>query len=398
MAALLRQADDPMLLSATILGLSLTAVQDALPPQDAVPVVYEPRHMGGADLATGLYVRRDDDVVINGAPLLILRRTYLAGYRTSKQFGIGTTHDGEIYLHGDFQQISLIQADGSRILFRRRPGEPSIFKAVWVHDSGPSEWLDAEMRFALFGWKIRRRDGSELAFQSCGPGTKVTTCSIVQSKDPQGRSINYRRDFEGRLVRMEADSDRWIAFDYDSRNRITRARGSDGAIVEYQYDAAGRLWQAFATDGRVHRYLYNDRDELVRIFDPGHTLENRYDANGRMVHQVNRFAGDPEPLIFTFSYDLRDGKVVRTESTRSDGESSRYEFNKDSQTVSMEWRVNGRHLATLEFERQPVSQVLTAITVSCQEEPARRRTYPPPPDDDRRGHMRLVYTCLPASR
>src|SRR5262249_42286050 len=69
-----------------------------------------PLHKGGIDLGTGLYVRNDEDLTVPGTPALVLRRTYLSGYHVSKEFGIGTTHNGEIYLVGDpdrFQWIAI---------------------------------------------------------------------------------------------------------------------------------------------------------------------------------------------------------------------------------------------------------------------------------------------------
>jgi hypothetical protein len=45
------------------------------------PGSYEPLHKGHVDLRTGLYIRRNEDVVVRGTPALVLRRTYLSGYR-----------------------------------------------------------------------------------------------------------------------------------------------------------------------------------------------------------------------------------------------------------------------------------------------------------------------------
>src|SRR5512134_2321543 len=83
------------------------------PVRHDLPEDYEPLHKGGVDLPTGLYTRENEDLVVNGTPALILRRTYLSGYRISKQFGIGATHPGEEYLIGDperFQWAALIPA------------------------------------------------------------------------------------------------------------------------------------------------------------------------------------------------------------------------------------------------------------------------------------------------
>jgi hypothetical protein len=60
-------------------------------PQAAVsarPVaVHVPVHKGSIDLPTGLYVRVNEDLVVQGSPLLVLRRTYLSGFRESREFG-----------------------------------------------------------------------------------------------------------------------------------------------------------------------------------------------------------------------------------------------------------------------------------------------------------------------
>ena len=332
-------------------------------PQDRsdLPPYYQPKHKGSFDIGTGLYTREDEDIIVAGDPSLILRRTYLSGYHVSRQFGIGTTHNGEIYLYGDFQRVSIIQPKGYRIAFERMPGAESPFSATYIHSSGPEEWVGAQMRFALFGWKVLRRDGSELTFQGCGGGT---TCSIIQSRDARGKIIDYRRDLSGRLTRMHS-GDRWIAFEYDTRGRVTHASASTGKAVDYQYDAAGRLWQVFADDGRVHRYRYTERDELATIWDPGTTIENYYDANGRVIRQVNRYPGDPEPLIFTASYELNGKDVIAAEITRSDGQSTSYTFDEGHNATSERFSFEGQHLVTLTYDRNSDTKVTAAIIATC---------------------------------
>src|SRR5437899_6895212 len=51
-------------------------------------VPLKPLHKGYADLSTGLYIREDDDLVVNTAMPIILRRTYNSGDGGhSRQFG-----------------------------------------------------------------------------------------------------------------------------------------------------------------------------------------------------------------------------------------------------------------------------------------------------------------------
>src|SRR5215471_19652530 len=52
-------------------------------PMPPIPEGYRPLHKGHIDLATGLYVREDEDVVLRGAPSFILRRTYRTRDRRS---------------------------------------------------------------------------------------------------------------------------------------------------------------------------------------------------------------------------------------------------------------------------------------------------------------------------
>ena len=334
-------------------------------PHD-LPDDYVPLHKGGADMSTGTYVRENEDLVVRGTPALILRRTYIAGYRVSKQFGIGASHDGERYLHGDgqrFQWVELIHANGSRIAFRRTSPGTSFLNAMYRHWATPSEWQGARLGWTGGSWAARRRDGTLERFQACGPnGPK--TCSIVEWRDPDGHTIHYQRDPAGRLLRMIADS-RWIAFDYDAADRIVRAHASTGAAVHYGYDARGRLARASASDGTVRRYTYTERDELATVDEPDATLENFYDANGRCVRQINRFRDGSEPLTFVFAYELEDGAVVRTTSSRSEGSWTAYTWGAGRYSTSETRGVGGVQLVAFTYERDPATNAIASLTLTC---------------------------------
>jgi YD repeat-containing protein len=323
-----------------------------------LPRGYEPLHKGGVDIPTGLYVREDEDLVVGGTPPLILRRTYLSNYRVSAHSGIGATHNGEIYLHGDLQRISLIVAKGSRITFDRTSAGGSYLNATFEHRSR-DEWDSARLGWVGLGWVLRRADDELLLFRGC---RSTTVCSIIQSRDPHGHTINYRRDGSGRLARMEAQ-DRWIAFDYDNRNCIVRASSSGGHIVTYEYDSAGRLSRASGDNG-VHHYTYTDRDQIATMEDPGRTIENQYDANGRCIKQIVRTGSESAALTFDFSYRLHGDAVVQTDMARSDGEWSSYAFSQNRSLLSEHWRRPGLE-AYVTYERDPETEQATAVTVTC---------------------------------
>jgi YD repeat-containing protein len=359
-----------------------------------LPDNYEPRHKGAVDLASGLYYRENEDLVLPGRPALILRRTYLANYHASKQFGVGALHNGEEYLIGDgqqFQWISLILARGSRINFRRVSPGTSHFGARFVHDETETEWRDAQLHWSGLTWLLERADGSTMVFKGCGVGT---VCSIIKSQDADGHAIYYRRSFAGVLLKMDDGAGRWIAFDYDERGRISRAHASTGRQVRYDYDERGRLTRAAASDGLVYRYTYTDLDELATIEEPGTSIENSY-KDGRCVHQVNRYPGD-EPLIFDFSYRLEGKRVSRTESRRSDGTYESFTFDESRRTTTATFGAEGYDPIAFAYERDPATKALTALTVTCPDlgTGAFRRTVSATAANRDQVKAQLVAQCL----
>src|SRR5687767_6150932 len=131
------------------------------------PGEHTPLHKGGVSLSSGIYVRENDDLILAGTPALVLRRTYISGYRASKQYVIG---DGE-----RFQWVSLIQANGSRVHFIRSSPGTSFFNARYRHSSTTGEWNGAELGWNWGQWVLRRRDGLAMSFQSCN---SKTICSL----------------------------------------------------------------------------------------------------------------------------------------------------------------------------------------------------------------------------
>jgi YD repeat-containing protein len=333
-------------------------VEHDLPPD------YEPLHKGGAYLATGMYTRENEDLIVRGTPALILKRTYLSGYHKALPFGIGTTHSGDIWIRGDgerFQWAELILDSGKRVSFQRTSSGTSFANAMYEHREGLPGWAGARLGWTGVHWALRRRSGALFVFQACGGRGQV--CSILRARDEDGHTTNYRRDQQGRLLAIES-GDRWIKLDYDGRNRITHARGSNGVEVRYEYEDGGRLARVTSSDGSIRRYGYNDRNELTTIEEPGTSIENHFE-NGRCVRQINRFADGSTPYVFDFTYELKEKRVVETESRRSDGTWVRYRWNEAGAAVS-ESRGHGRQEAfSLTYERDATSQVVTALTLTC---------------------------------
>jgi YD repeat-containing protein len=330
-----------------------------------LPASYRPVHKGHVDMATGLYIREDEDIAVAGTPALILRRTYLSNYRVPKQFGIGTTHNGEWYLIGDGNQFSwaaLILADGSRVQFRRISAGSSYANALYKNSEPSEEWTAALLGWTGLSWTVRQRDGSTWRFRPCGVGS---VCSVMDSRDADGHTIHYRRDPRGRLIKMESSADRWIALEYDDRDRIARAYSSNKDNVRYEYDERGRLTRVTSDQGTTRRYGYTEQDQMASVEDPEIGITNTYDANGRCTRQVDRFPGSEETLSFQFDYAVEGSRVAAATSTQSDGTWSRYSFNERRQTTSETWGADWLTPTTISYELDPVTGAKTALLVTC---------------------------------
>jgi YD repeat-containing protein len=352
-------------------GLFLLGASPSVPAADhPLPAGYEPVHKGGVDLGTGLYVRENEDLLVDGTPPLVLRRTYLSGYRVSRQFGIGTTHNGEESLAGDrerFQWVALFLARGTRINFKRVSPGTSVLNALYVHDESATEWLGARLGWTGLNWALRKRDGSLALYQGCGGRRKH--CAIIQDRDAHGHTIHYRRDRSGTLVRMETGADRWIAFEHDASGRAIRAHDSTSREARYTYDARGRLVRVTTSDGIVHRYGYTDADELATIEEPDTSIENVY-RDGRVVRQVNRFP-DREPYTFDFTYTVEAGRLVATGTRRSDGSWAQYTWDEHGRSTSEIIGQDGLEPAVFTYQRDPTTGGITALTLTCPDRQGR---------------------------
>lgn len=365
------------------------------PAAHDLPADYTPLHKGHITLDTGAYIRENEDLVVPGTPALILRRTYVSSFRNTGAFGFATTHAAERYVIGDpeaFQWAALVRPGESRVRFARTSPGTSFMNAMFQARSHLGDWEGARLGWTGSDWALRQRDGSLARFQSCGPGPN-SLCSMVQERDADGHVINYRRDSAGRLMKMEASSNRWIAFEYDDHGRVVRAHDSTPREVHYRYDTRGRLERVTSSDNTVRRYTYTDQGELATILEPETDIENTY-KDGRCIRQVNRYADGAEPFVFDFDYQVNGDAVVRTDTRRSDGSWTQYSFDASGFTTSETWGVAGAGPVSFILERDPVTHGVRALSLTCPDRTGRalRRSSLVAPGQEDRIKADLVTT------
>ncbi len=348
------------------------------PEQHDLDPDYEPLHKGHVSLSTGLYIREDEDLIVHGTPTLILKRTYRSGFHIQREFGVGTTHNGGRLLEGDAERFSWVgftDSDASDVRFERVSHGTSYANALFEHRSSTSEWQGAQLGWVGSGWAVRRSDDGVLMFQGCGENDNPH-CWILWERDSDGHRVDYKREASGRLLRIEASPERWIAFDYDDKNRITRAYSSDKEEVRYTYDQRGRLSLVRAVNGEQTHYKYSDRDEMISIDTPTMLIENTFDKSGRVIRQVDSYPNDvDEPYTFDFTYKVADNRVVESETKNSDGSWDRYKY-ANGFVIEESRGSAGYQPLTYTYKRDQATNAVKSITVTCPDRRGQSVTHP----------------------
>jgi YD repeat-containing protein len=320
-------------------------------------------HKGHANIGNGVYIREDDDLVVNTPMPIVLRRTYNSGDRFARPFGLATTHAGEWWLHGNGDHAvpwgELILADGARIRFERITPGPTEEGAVLRHDSTPTEFNGSLLSFTGALWELRFPDGS---FASFGP-PKV--CFLQERRDADGHRIQYVRDASNTLLRMESEGQS-IALEYDAQKRIVRASDTTGKDVSYGYDDLGRLVRAAGNNGVVRQYEYDERNNMVAIREPGRIVRNWFDEKGRWSRQVVKSGeDDPDPYVATAHYVVEGNSVVETDLDEGDGLNV-FRFNEHHYVLSETLDADGDAPIVFTYDRDEITNVLKGATLSCR--------------------------------
>jgi hypothetical protein len=150
------------------------------------------------------------------------------------------------------------------------------------------------------------------------------------------------------------------------------------------------------SDGTVRGYTYDDRDQLIRVRDPNRIIQNWFDAAGRVVRQeVRRSETDTDPYVATVRYVLNDGSI--TEADFDEGEGVvRYKYNSSHLIASKTFDPESRTRVTFTYEREPTTNALIRITLSCLGPSGPlSRPLPPTPDLEATAQLALIRdVCL----
>jgi RHS repeat-associated protein len=288
------------------------------------------------DLSTGLFVYKKTDLYLSDIIPIRLTRTYRPNDGASRGFGIGTSHNDDLFLVGTtfpYTYMDLVFADGARVECPRTSPGTSFADAVYQCNSMPGQFFAATIAWNGNGWTLTRRDGFLYKFPDGFNSSRAQQNAVLSITDRNGNALNFTRDAKGDLTQVTSPNGRWIQFTYDTNLRITQAQDNIGRTVQYSYDTGGRLTQVTDPNGGVWKYTYDASNNMTSLVDARNitVLQNQFDSQNRVIVQTladgvstYHFSYNPTPCTTNCS------GIWETDVTDPNGSVKKVTFNSGS--------------------------------------------------------------------
>ena len=316
----------------------------------------DPVHLG-----TGQFVLNYTDLALPDVLPVAVERTHRQNDTISRSFGIGASHQYDIFLTGDttpYTYMDLILPDGGRVHYDRITPGTSFLDAIYEHTSSPTIYFKSRIYWSGSGWSLDLKNGTRIRFPDGLGASRSSQAAAVRIEDRYGNAVVFVRS-SGDLTKVTSPNGRWIEFTYDTSHRVTQARDNTNRIVEYTYNASGRLWKVTDAADGVTEYTYDAANRLHTIKDPRGIvyLTNEYDANGRVFRQTQA-----DTTTFEFAYLLDGaGNVTRTDVTNPRGHVRRSTYSVTGYLLTDTFALGQPEEQTVTYERQAGTNLPLAI-------------------------------------
>ena len=207
-------------------------------------------------LRYGMLLSRRTDFYLPGALPLELSRVIRTQDSRSRAFGIGGSHNLNIFPVGNkwpFTWMDLIFEDGGRLHFRRSNWGGSYWDAIYGVEWTISDFYSSRVTWNWPGWKLIRQDGRAYMFGDGGRAQRPEQGALIGVQDTAGNRLALQRESTGNLLSANS-SGGWVHLKYDSHYRMTQAQDNSGHEVLYRYGETGCLEEVEDADHHVTRY------------------------------------------------------------------------------------------------------------------------------------------------
>lgn len=325
----------------------------------------DPKGKGGepVDLGTGVFLLTKTDLQLPDVLPIGITRTYRSLDTVVRSFGIGATHEFDLFLVGDsfpYTYAELILPDGGRVHYNRISSGTGWTDAVYEHTSSPTPFFKSRISWNGAGWNLDLKDGSRLVFKDGFGAARPAQAGVTRIQDRYGNAIVLTRNVDSDLTRITSPSGRWIELTYDTSHRITQAKDPGGRTVGYTYDASGRLWKVTDPANGVTEFTYDTSHRMLTLKDARGIvfLTNHYDSNGRVDLQTQA-----DMTTFEFAYTLDGlGRVEQTDLTDPRGNVRRVTYDPSAGYLLADTDAYGTSLARTTTRTRNSSNLVTRVT------------------------------------
>ncbi|HEY1172625.1 MAG TPA: putative Ig domain-containing protein, partial [Verrucomicrobiae bacterium] len=142
---------------------------------------------------------------------------------------------------------------------------------------------------------------------------------LAEQINPDGTSISYTYDAEGRVACATDELGRQTCYEYDPRGKLTRTTFPDGCHIQAFYNLGGELIMEIDRHGATNTYTYDGAGNRITDTDTyGNTTTYTYNEHRAVVAQVDRLGRTK-----AFEYDFLNR---HTNSMHPDGSTSSYTY------------------------------------------------------------------------
>jgi hypothetical protein len=173
------------------------------------PAAGDPGHDGDpVHLGTGLFVLNKTDLALPDVLPIGITRTYRQNDTVSRAFGIGGTHEFDVFFVGTtwpYTYIDLVLPDGGRVHYDRISPGTGYADAVYEHTSSPTRY--SKSRIAIDGneWRLELKDGSSLWFRDGSLAARPMQAAMTRMRDRHGNTIVLTRNPDADLTRITSE-------------------------------------------------------------------------------------------------------------------------------------------------------------------------------------------------
>lgn len=242
------------------------------------------------NLCTGNFVMAKEDMKVKGLLPIKFTRVFNAMDKEDGVLGLGWSHNYQIFLDIEEDEILVHREDGSEELYVEGKHGEFVCTYGGYHKLNRTEQ----------GYTLKYPNRSTFYFNQQGELNEIHNLN--------GNKLVFTHS-KGKLAKVENESGGFFTYEYDESGHLVEIMDNIGRTVRFSYEE-NRLIEVQGVDQTTVHYDYDEDGQLTTIINQNEVtaLVNAYDSQERIVSQTYADGGKQ-----TYSYDDETNTVLFTE-------------------------------------------------------------------------------------